>query len=103
LKAKVNSKIAPVERFWISTPARSRGSNRDSRLQKKFQSDQEVDPALRFAIDGGVLRIGCPRAARCTDESSESCFEKTCGSPTADGFARLAVNLQLTAVAGKLF
>ena len=49
MKAKVNSKIAPVERFGISTPARSRGSNRDSRLQKKFQIDQEVDPALRFA------------------------------------------------------
>ena len=45
----MNSKIAPVERFGISTPARSRGSNRDSRLQKKFQIDQEVDPALRFA------------------------------------------------------
>ena len=49
MKTKVNSKIAPVERFGISTPARSRGSNRDSRLQKKFQIDQEVDPALRFA------------------------------------------------------
>ena len=52
MKAKVNSKIAPVERFGISTPARSRGSNRDSRLQKKFQIDQEVDPALRFAPVG---------------------------------------------------
>ena len=49
MKTKVNSKIAPVERFGISTPARSRGSNRNSRLQKKVQIDQEVDPALRLA------------------------------------------------------
>jgi hypothetical protein len=49
LKAKVNSKISPVERLGISTPARSRGSNRNSRLQKEVQVDQEAEPALRFA------------------------------------------------------
>ena len=47
MKAKVNSKIAPVERFGISTPARSRGSNRD----------QEVDPALRFAFCIKIMRF----------------------------------------------
>ena len=57
LKAKVNSKIAPVERFGISTPARSRGSNRNSRLQKKVRIDQEVEPALRFAMTMVTMRV----------------------------------------------
>jgi hypothetical protein len=63
LNTEVNSKIAPVERFGISTPARSRGSNRNSRLQKKVQIDQEADPALRLAdyinaISTGALSSG---------------------------------------------
>jgi hypothetical protein len=42
---------------------------------------REVQPE----IDEGVLRIGCPRAQGPTDERSESCFDKTCGSPTLEG------------------
>jgi hypothetical protein len=61
LKTEVNSKIVPAlgRAIWDQhASAVSRGSNRNSRLQKKVQIYQEVDPALRLAgsENGFLLR-----------------------------------------------